>query len=68
MKTILELEDEIGMCKNRIKYIIKLMGILPAGKIKKEFLYNEYQIELIKENNYLNYEKNIVLESKINRK
>jgi len=68
MKTIFELEDEIGMCKNRIKYIIKLMGILPAEKLKKEFLYNQYQIELIKENNFLNYEKNIVLESKMNRK
>lgn len=66
MKTILELEDEIGMCKNRIKYIIKIMGILPTGKIGKQFLYDKYQIELIKENNFLYYEKFIIVESKMN--
>lgn len=67
MQTILELEDEIGMCKSRIKYIIKLMGILPAGKIGKQFLYDKYQVELIKDNNQLYHEKFITIESKMNK-
>ena len=66
MKTILDLEEELFMCRNRIKYIIKSMGIIHSGIKGRSFLYNKYQVELIKENNPMNYEKYIVIESKMN--
>ncbi len=66
MKTRLDLEEELFMCRSKIKYIINSMGIKPAGIKGRSFLYNKYQAELIKENNPMNYEKYIVIESKMN--
>ncbi len=50
------MSELIGVERTKLAYRIKLLGIVPCAKKRKAFLYNDYQIELIEENDFRNYE------------
>ena len=70
MKKLVEIEDMLFMSKSQIKRIIKNIGIVPVKRgSQRQVYYDLEQIELIKENNPLQYIKEnefIILESKMN--
>lgn len=69
---LVEIEEKLFLSKSKIKYIIKKMGIVPIKRGRQnQVYYSEYQVELIKENDFRNYTKNegfVFLESRINYK
>ena len=68
--TISDIEECLFISKSKIKYIIKLMGIVKVKNDKhNRFYYNAEQVELIKENNPKNYAENdgfMIYPSKLN--
>ena len=55
-----EISDLIFLSRNTIRERIKLLGLVSQRKDStKTYYFDEEQIELIKENNCLNYESNL---------
>jgi len=55
-----EISDLIFLSRNTIRERIKLLGLISQRKdSSKTYYFDEEQIELIKENNCLNYESNL---------
>jgi DNA-binding transcriptional MerR regulator len=53
-----EISDLIFLSRNTIRERIKLLGLISQRKdSSKTYYYNEEQIELIKENRYIDYQK-----------